>query len=113
MDRTKEQKKIPLRTNMLAFQLGESAEIHTGGFLEATPHCVVRSDEIAGKKISRNTFALFMQPNHLEPMTIPEGVSEGMITEKEEHEKVTPISKRWENGITFKEFTNRTLAHYA
>ena len=50
---------------MLAFQLGESTQILTGGCLEATPHCVVRSDEIAGKNISRNTFALFMQPDPL------------------------------------------------
>ena len=49
----------------MAFQLGESTQIHTGGKLEATPHCVVRSNEIAGKKIARNTFALFMEPDHL------------------------------------------------
>ena len=29
---------------MLAFQLGESTQILTGGLLESTPHCVVRSD---------------------------------------------------------------------
>jgi len=50
---------------MMAFQLGESTQIHTGGFLEATPHCVVRSEDLAGKKIARNTFALFMEPDPL------------------------------------------------
>jgi hypothetical protein len=50
---------------MLAFQLGESTQIHSGGYLEATPHCVVRSEEIAGKKVGRNTFALFLEPDPL------------------------------------------------
>jgi len=57
--------RISIPKDMLAFQLGESTQILTGGTLEATPHCVVRSDELAGKKVGRNTFALFMQPNPL------------------------------------------------
>ena len=48
---------------MIGFQLGEATQIQTGGFLEATPHCVVKSKEIAGRQISRNTFALFMDPD--------------------------------------------------
>ena len=67
--------RIAIPSNMLAFQLGESTQIHTGGHLEATPHCVVRSDEIAGQKIARNTFALFMGPNDLEVMRTPSGIS--------------------------------------
>lgn len=57
--------RIAIPKNMLAFQIGESAQIHTGGYFEATPHCVIRSNQIAGKKISRDTFALFMEPNPL------------------------------------------------
>ena len=60
---------------MLAFQLGESTQILSGGNLEATPHCVVRSDELAGKGIGRNTFALFMEPDPLEIMKVPEGTT--------------------------------------
>jgi hypothetical protein len=60
---------------MLAFQLGESTQIHSGGYLEATPHCVVRSEEIAGKKVGRNTFALFLEPDPLEIMSVPKGVN--------------------------------------
>jgi isopenicillin N synthase-like dioxygenase len=52
--------RISIPADLLAFQLGESTQIHTGGYLEATPHCVVRSEELAGKKIGRNTFALFL-----------------------------------------------------
>jgi isopenicillin N synthase-like dioxygenase len=74
--------KIAIPPNMLAFQLGESAQILTGGLLEATPHCVVRGKELAGTKISRNTFALFMQPDPLEIMKVPEGINPEEVTKK-------------------------------
>lgn len=67
---------------MLAFQLGESTQIHSGGHLEATPHCVVRSEELAGKKISRNTFALFLEPDPLEVMQVPKGANPENVSEK-------------------------------
>lgn len=59
-NRFTEMARIAIPPHMMAFQLGESSQIHTGGYLEATPHCVVRNEEIAGKKIARDTFALFM-----------------------------------------------------
>lgn len=59
-NRFAEMAKISIPANMCAFQLGEVTQIISGGYLEATPHCVVRNSEIAGKKISRDTFALFM-----------------------------------------------------
>ena len=73
-NRFSEMARIGIPQHMLAFQLGESTQIHTGGYLEATPHCVVRSDEIAGKKVARNTFALFMGPDSLEVMETPQGI---------------------------------------
>ena len=42
----------------LAFQLGETLQIHSGGLLHATPHAVLFMDDIEG--IARTTFALFM-----------------------------------------------------
>lgn len=42
-NRFTEATKILIPKDMMAFQLGESAQILTGGALEATPHCVVRS----------------------------------------------------------------------
>ena len=97
---------------MLAFQLGESTQIHTGGYLEATPHCVVRSEEIAGKNISRNTFALFMQPDHLQVMKTPEGTETSKVNEVV-HEKVPEIQKRWKDGMFFKDFHMKTIEHYS
>ena len=87
---------------MIAVQLGESTQVHTGGFLEAIPHCVVRNKKLAGKKVSRNTYALFMEPNHLEVMKIPEGIPIERAQAKAF--KIPPLSNRWDNGIFSKIF---------
>ncbi len=57
----------------LAFQIGETAQIMSGGVLRATPHAVqaVRWPESAS--ICRNTFALFMEPNFDVKMDLPPG----------------------------------------
>ncbi len=47
----------------LAFQVGEALEIATGGKLHATPHYVRVDMESSKNIISRETFALFMQPD--------------------------------------------------
>lgn len=104
--------RIGIPTNMLAFQLGESTQILTGGYLEATPHCVVRSDELAGTGVGRNTFALFMEPDPLEVMKVPEGVNPDNVREKSDY-KIPAIKERWDNGIFFKEFHKRTLKTYS
>ena len=59
-NRLSEAAKISIPKDMLAFQLGEVTQILTCGLLEATPHCVVRSEQLAGQQVSRNSYALFM-----------------------------------------------------
>lgn len=73
---------------------------------------MVRSDELAGKGVSRNTFALFMEPNELQEMGVPEGVDPKEAANKSAH-KIPPLEKRWDNGIYFKEFNSRTLKEYS
>ena len=46
----------------LAFQVGESMQVHSGGLLQATPHFVRACSGPAAAGVSRNTFAVFMQP---------------------------------------------------
>lgn len=104
--------RIAIPSHMLAFQLGESTQIHTGGYLEATPHCVIRNEEIAGKKIARDTFALFMEPNHLEVMKTPDGISPEKVLLTKAY-KIPQLKDRWNNGIFFKEFHQRTIKHYS
>lgn len=57
--------------DMIAYQIGESAQIHSGGELMATPHCVRGSGL---PNVSRSTLAVFMQPNHDVMMLPPKGI---------------------------------------
>ena len=55
--------KVSIPPDCLAFQTGEALELVTAGKLQATPHCVRVGQTQGGAKISRETFALFMQPD--------------------------------------------------
>ena len=55
--------KVAIPLDCLAFQTGEALELATNGKLRATPHCVRVGAGKDADKISRETFALFMQPN--------------------------------------------------
>ncbi|THH29723.1 hypothetical protein EUX98_g4466 [Antrodiella citrinella] len=55
--------KVTIPTDCLAFQTGEALELATNGRLRATPHCVRVGAAEDADKISRETFALFMQPD--------------------------------------------------
>lgn len=54
--------KVSIPTDCLAFQTGEALELATEGKLRATPHCVRVGAVSRTEVISRETFALFMQP---------------------------------------------------
>ncbi|KAJ3860596.1 Clavaminate synthase-like protein [Lentinula novae-zelandiae] len=55
--------KVSIPVDSLAFQTGEALEVATGRKLRATPHCVRVGGSPGVGKVSRETFALFMQPN--------------------------------------------------
>ena len=55
--------KVSIPVDCLAFQTGEALELATAGKLRATPHCVRVGAGEGADKVSRETFALFMQPN--------------------------------------------------
>ncbi|CAM6129197.1 unnamed protein product [Calypogeia fissa] len=63
--------KAVYNADYLAFQLGETTEILSGGLFHATPHCVkAPRQEILG--VERNSFAVFMQPQWDEPLKLPQ-----------------------------------------
>jgi isopenicillin N synthase-like dioxygenase len=61
--------KVSIPNDCLAFQTGEALEIATGGKLLATPHCVRVGGGLHTERVSRETFALFMQPNTDQPLS--------------------------------------------
>ncbi|OQR82224.1 hypothetical protein THRCLA_11041 [Thraustotheca clavata] len=56
----------------LVYQIGETSQILTGGILQATPHAV-RGPRVPD--VNRETLAVFMGPEHDEPMQVPEGTN--------------------------------------
>ncbi|KAG5189256.1 hypothetical protein JKP88DRAFT_193064 [Tribonema minus] len=99
----------------LLFQVGEAAQVQSGGALRATPHAVraiSRSGSGGAAAVSRETFAVFMQPMCEEAMVAPEGGLRGEGGDEHLPRGVAPLHTRWEPGISFGEFVRRTMRAY-
>ncbi|GBF96577.1 hypothetical protein Rsub_09160 [Raphidocelis subcapitata] len=58
----------------IAFQMGQAMAIQSGGLLHATPHYVRAARPHLAPSISRNTFAVFLQPDTNFEMRPPRGL---------------------------------------
>jgi isopenicillin N synthase-like dioxygenase len=95
----------------LAFQLGESLQIHSGGLLHATPHAVKFMDHVK-ENIARTTFAIFMEPNMDVKMNIPKGANEESMHTPEIYKNIPKIQGRYNKDMNFGQFTEKTLNSY-
>ncbi|XP_028795722.1 uncharacterized protein LOC114751231 isoform X2 [Neltuma alba] len=66
--------KVVFGKDDIAYQIGETTEILSGGYLCATPHCVRAPKGLEASGIERSTFAFFMQPDWDEKLNFPEDV---------------------------------------
>lgn len=102
--------KVTYGKDDIAFQLGETLQVHSGGILHATPHAVKVMDDIPDN-IARITFALFMEPNKDVQMNIPEGSKlENIVTSS--IYKVPKIQDRYKEGMTFGNFNDATYSKF-
>ncbi len=108
MNRRQEICQIKIPRDSLAFQIGETAQIVSGGLLKATPHSVMSSP--LGEGISRNTFACFFSPKFDEPLIAPTEAMEGRVFK--DNRDVPGLEGRWEPGITFEGFEANTFKQY-
>jgi isopenicillin N synthase-like dioxygenase len=94
----------------LIYQIGETAQILSGGVLQATPHAV-RGPQVTG--INRETLAVFMQPLPDEKMAIP-GDGDPQQAGKTENlpRGVPPLLSRWNNSMDYDQFTEATMKAY-
>jgi isopenicillin N synthase-like dioxygenase len=80
----------------VAFQIGETAQVHSGGLLQATPHAVRAP---AARGVCRSTFAVFMEPEWGCPMDVPAGVDPRAAQSAEAVAAlppgVPPLHERW------------------
>ncbi|CAD6271270.1 unnamed protein product [Miscanthus lutarioriparius] len=63
--------KVVFDEDQLAYQIGETTEILSRGYLCATPHCVQAPSSENASNVDRSTFALFMQPDWNEKLKFP------------------------------------------
>lgn len=101
-DRSGNVVRVAIGQNELAFQVGEVMQILSGGLLQATPHGVFGPKAALSDSLSRNTFAVFMQPNFDHLLVCPAGAEAAVGVD------------RWQGGeqLTFGEFAQRTFDVY-
>jgi len=109
---------VQIPTNALAFQIGETSQIHSGGILQATSHAVRGCDPSRKdcQGISREAFAVFMEPEYFGDMDIPPGKTiedaQKLDTEKWFPKNVRTLRSRWTPGMNFGQFTEATYAAF-
>eukprot|EP00026_Physarum_polycephalum_P004593 Phypoly_transcript_04615.p1 GENE.Phypoly_transcript_04615~~Phypoly_transcript_04615.p1 ORF type:complete len:371 (+),score=58.03 Phypoly_transcript_04615:801-1913(+) len=98
----------------LAFQIGEAACIHSGGILQATPHCVRGSPTTKENPVSRETFAVFMEPEWNEDMNKPEGTKDENVLRGSANlpPGVPLLGSRWKPPMDFGQFSDVTFKSY-
>lgn len=120
---------VSVPADCLIIQVGEAAQILTGGKLQATAHCVCRPPE--RHDISRETFVVFLQPAWHRRLFLPSQLINPTVQgcdmmkdhvpntsstfEKdfqEIHNKIPVLESRWKNGSTFAEFSRETTKQY-
>jgi len=110
--------KATVPPDSLAFQIGETSQIHSGGLLQATPHCVKGAEGPNSRGISRQTFAVFMEPMWDEKMNLPSGAESSEVlrgsSTKHLPSGVPLLESRWDpvKQMDFGQFTEITLKSY-
>ncbi|KAF9498128.1 Clavaminate synthase-like protein [Pleurotus eryngii] len=85
--------KVTIPPDCLAFQTGEALQLATGGKLRATPHCVRVGGSANAESISRETFALFMQPEVYQQLSPTQTFGEFSKRVFDEHYNEDSMSK--------------------
>lgn len=122
-NRRSELLKIIIPTDHIGYQIGETAQVQSGGYLQATPHAV-RGSYVPD--VSRETYAVFMEPMYDALMIAPSGVDPNQTQTQSAAANlppgVPPLAKRWrpvaahelpsKQAQTFGEFTDATHQSY-
>jgi len=92
---------VNIPSDHIAYQIGESSQILSGGLLRATPHAVQAVRWPESQFTGRATFAVFMQPDNDFELKIPEGrdVKQAAVGQ-------------YKAGQTFADFHMATVSNY-
>ena len=112
-DRSGRSLHVSIPPESLAFQLGETQMIHSGGVVQATPHAV-RASRLP--QLSRQTFAVFMEPSPVDSMRLPDGVGREQLLQARSMLNMPPavprMHARFQPDDNFGEFSRKTLEGY-
>jgi len=92
--------KVKMPSDCMAFQIGETSQIYSGGVLRATPHAVQAIAYPTSIGVVRDSFAVFMQPNFDKLICVPKGDAKASAVE------------RFREGMNFGDFSKVTLDAY-
>jgi isopenicillin N synthase-like dioxygenase len=106
--RSGEKVKVVAPKHGCIFQLGEAAQLLSGGRLVAVPHMVQGSD----LAVSREQFALFMEPSWDQVLGSPGCSREETLANCVVCDPVPPLAQRWDEGVTFGAFLAKSFAEY-
>ncbi|KAJ4823644.1 hypothetical protein Tsubulata_017939 [Turnera subulata] len=98
--RTDQIVKVVFGEDEIAYQVGETTEVLSRGYLCATPHCVLAPKGEEASCLDRSTFALFMQPDWDEKLNFPE--------QMHIHKELMLAN----TSLTFGEYTEKLLDKY-
>jgi hypothetical protein len=106
--------RVCLPPTACGFQIGETSQIQSGGLLQATPHAVRPGSSSSSSMISRESFAVFMEPEFNTPLNIPVGKT---VHDCQEHNvklpgTVLPLRLRWKPGQMFGDFHVATVTAF-
>jgi len=116
--------RVRIPAGCVAVQVGEAAEILSGGRLRAALHCVVRPRDRA---LSRQMFVLFCQPRWGAALRAGEAAGDTGASVRDEGTRdegdaleerlmrcagVPPLRERWVEGQSFADFGKATTAAY-
>jgi isopenicillin N synthase-like dioxygenase len=102
---------VRIPANSLGFQIGETAQIMSGGILRAGPHAVIAPRRSNGESVCRSTMALFLQPNPEDVLHVPAWDSEGAEAFQTSL-LVPPLRGRFCDGDSFAQFCSKTIQAY-
>ena len=107
--------RVVVPSNHCAFQVGETAQILSGGLLQATPHAVLHSRNPVMTGVTRESFAVFLEPEFGAPLDVPVGKTIEDCQGGEVHAALglPPLSARWKAGQTFGDFHLATVSTFA
>lgn len=101
--------------NTLVYQIGEAAQVLSGGAVHATPH-MVRGHvcQPGGPKICRETLACFIQPHWDGELGPPEGASfDDIFKGRAESVLIPPLRQRLQKvPLTFGQLMNQSIPVY-